>query len=150
MSVFLQTANTTKTSSKRLAGEGWTSRQRTDLSSVLIFLVKFNLSRLELSTVLSGTFTSERRKRCGLVLNLYYLKLMFSSCLLPNQPTYVTAESNIKDRFALGVPSACTQKLSMMFQDQLVALNEIVKLEQDLEAAENKVCSSWEEFVRIH
>lgn len=38
----------------------------------------------------------------------------------------------------------------MMFQDQLVALNEIVKSEQDLEAAENKVCSSWEEFVRIH
>ena len=97
-----------------------------------------------------GDFYIRKKEKVWSRVNLYYLKLMFSSCLLPNQPTYVTAELNIKDRFALGVPSVCTQKLSMMFQDQLVALNEIVKSEQDLEAAENKVCSPWEEFVRIH
>ena len=52
------------------------------------------------------------------------------------KPTYITAESKVKNRFALGVPSACPESLAMTFQDQLVALNEIVKSEQD---QENKV-----------
>ena len=52
------------------------------------------------------------------------------------KPTYITAESKVKNRFVLGVPSACPESLAMIFQDQLVALNEIVKSEQD---QENKV-----------
>jgi len=83
------------------------------------------------------------------VFDSYYLKLILSSPLLTNQPTYVMAKSNIKDRFALGVPSVCTEKLSMMFHNQLATLNEIVKSEQDLEAMENKVCFPLEEFVHL-
>ncbi|EDQ98271.1 uncharacterized protein LACBIDRAFT_336116 [Laccaria bicolor S238N-H82] len=53
-----------------------------------------------------------------------------------DKPTYVTPESKVKNRFALGVPSLCPENLAMMFQDQLVALNEIVKSEQDQEDRE--------------
>ena len=49
------------------------------------------------------------------------------------KPTYVTAELKVKNRFMLGMPSTCPESLAMMFQDQLVTLNEIVKSEQDQE-----------------
>ena len=75
---------------------------------------------------------------------------MFSSSLLSDQPTYVMNDSKVKDWFALGAPLMCTEKLSMMFQDQLVMLNEIVKSEQDLETAENKVHPAQKEIVHTH
>ena len=62
------------------------------------------------------------------------------------KPTYITADSKVKNRFALGMPTSCNKRLSMMFEDQLVALNEIVKSEQDLE---DKVWPAYDYIVNI-
>ncbi|EDR01886.1 uncharacterized protein LACBIDRAFT_332879 [Laccaria bicolor S238N-H82] len=62
-----------------------------------------------------------------------------------SNPMYITKDSKIKNRFALGVPSNCPTKLSRLYDNQLVALNEVVEFErkQDLEEKKDYVVKEW-------
>lgn len=54
----------------------------------------------------------------------------------------MTDKSRAKNRFALGAPSNCTEELFFLYQDQLIALNEIVEAERQQDEAEGKVCNA--------
>ncbi|EDR05730.1 uncharacterized protein LACBIDRAFT_302985 [Laccaria bicolor S238N-H82] len=54
------------------------------------------------------------------------------------QLNYTTNKSRVKNRFALGALTLCTDKLFHLYQDQPVALNEIVEADAKQYEAKNK------------
>ena len=55
------------------------------------------------------------------------------------KPTYVTNDSKIKNRFALAAPTNCTDDLFHLYENQLVALNEVFEAKRKQDVEEGKV-----------
>ena len=127
-------ANTTRTSSGKLLGVQ-IIRLNPALSSSSTFSERSNQRVLVQNTALWAIFTLAHNLTCV----SYFCLLSFT--VLPGfpKPTYVTKDSKIKNRFALGIPSNCPTKLSHLYNDQLVALNEVVEFERKQDLAEDKV-----------
>ena len=131
---FWAIANTTRTSSGKLAGVQ-TIRLNPALSSRSTFSERSNRRVLVQNRAPWAIFTLAHNLTCV----SYFCLLSFTVLLGFPKPTYVTKDSKIKNRFALGIPSNCPIKLAHLYNDQLVALNEVVEFERKQDLLENKV-----------